>query len=272
MIRNRMSRLRKSLEDVRRTRGLHRKRRKEAPWPVIALVGYTNAGKSTLFNALTGSDVLAKDLLFATLDPAMRAVNIAGIEKAIISDTVGFVSNLPTQLVAAFRATLEEVISADLVVHVRDMSSEHCQEQRDDVEFILTSLGLHLPHASIVEDADGVLLEDDDQPEYMEVWNKCDLLDADAYAQLAEAESSVPHVMMSAVTGKGLDEFQQLVSQILLKHHREYHVKLDIADGQKLSWLYMHGKVQNVQDDGKEIELDVRLSEKNWGQFQKMRA
>ena len=148
MIRQRMARLRKELEQVRRTRALHRERRGRAPWPVIALVGYTNAGKSTLFNRLTGAEVMAEDLLFATLDPTMRAIRLPGVEKAILSDTVGFISDLPTQLVAAFRATLEEVTGADVIVHVRDFASDAAQAQKAQVLEVLTGL-------DIVQDDDG---------------------------------------------------------------------------------------------------------------------
>ena len=137
LIRDRMARLRRELEQVSRTRGLHRDRRQRAPWPVIALVGYTNAGKSTLFNRLTGADVMAEDLLFATLDPTLRQISLPGIDKAILSDTVGFVSDLPTQLVAAFKATLEEVVSADLLIHVRDIAHPDTEAQRADVEAVL---------------------------------------------------------------------------------------------------------------------------------------
>jgi GTP-binding protein HflX len=142
LIRDRIARLRKELEDVRRTRGLHRQNRQKAPWPVVALVGYTNAGKSTLFNRLTGAEVRAEDLLFATLDPTMRAIRLPGHDKLVLSDTVGFVSDLPTQLVAAFRATLEEVLEADLIVHVRDISHPDSDAQAQDVMKVLTELGL----------------------------------------------------------------------------------------------------------------------------------
>ena len=162
LIRGRMARLRKELEQVRRTRGLHRERRQRAPWPVVALVGYTNAGKSTLFNRLTGADVMAEDLLFATLDPTMRAIRLPGVDKAILSDTVGFISDLPTQLVAAFRATLEEVTAADVIVHVRDVANPASADQKAEVEQILADLGVNGEGGPTIP--------------VIEAWNKWDLL------------------------------------------------------------------------------------------------
>ncbi len=182
LIRDRMARIRRELDQVRRTRGLHRGRRQRAPWPVIALVGYTNAGKSTLFNRMTQASVMAEDLLFATLDPTMRQVGLPGFDKAILSDTVGFVSNLPTELVAAFRATLEEVSAADLILHVRDIAHPDSEAQASDVETVLSTLGL----------------AEEDSPPRIEVWNKLDLVEPGDRAELLGEASGAMTSLHSA--------------------------------------------------------------------------
>src|SRR5206468_7903346 len=194
MIRDRMAKIQRELDQVKRTRSLHRDRRQRAPWPVIALVGYTNAGKSTLFNRLTGEDVFAENLLFATLDPTMRDIRLPGFDKAILSDTVGFVSDLPTELIAAFRATLEEVASADLLVHVRDMAHSDREAQREDVNDVLASLGL----------------ADEGSPPRIEAWNKIDLVDREEVERLGEeAQRREDVVAVSATTGEGLDALRE---------------------------------------------------------------
>jgi GTPase len=203
LIRDRMARLRRELDQVSRTRGLHRDRRQRAPWPVIALVGYTNAGKSSLFNRLTGADVMAENLLFATLDPTLRQISLPGIDKAILSDTVGFVSDLPTQLVAAFKATLEEVVSADLLLHVRDVAHPDSEAQRADVEQVLEEIGV----AS--------------ETPRVEAWNKLDLLDQGRRADLLEQAARRADVLpISALTGEGVPTLIEQVAAKLTAGHR----------------------------------------------------
>lgn len=263
MIRQRMGRLRKELEQVRRTRALHRERRGKAPWPVIALVGYTNAGKSTLFNLLTGADVMAEDLLFATLDPTMRAIRLPGVEKAILSDTVGFISDLPTQLVAAFRATLEEVTGADVIVHVRDMASDAAQAQKSQVLGVLAELG-------IVEDESGT-----STIPVIEAWNKTDLLDRERLAELTEiAAANDDVVLLSAATGAGVDDLVKRADALLTSGARPYQIALPSGDGRRLAWLHQHGQVLDEREGGAgaggepATVLTVRLTPKEYGRFQ----
>jgi GTP-binding protein HflX len=258
MIRDRMARLRRELEEVKRTRSLHRARRKRAPWPVIALVGYTNAGKSTLFNSLTRATVLAEDMLFATLDPTMREISLPGVEKAILSDTVGFVSDLPTQLVAAFRATLEEVISADIIVHVRDISHSETDAQRDDVLQILRDLG-------VLDDEDAA-----NQPRMLEVWNKIDLLDAEKREDLsALVQRNDDLLMISAQTGEGVDAFKAHLSGLIAKGNLVRSVRLKASDGAALAWLHARGTINSQIVDEDLVTVEASLSRQLWGQFDK---
>ncbi|MGI9418686.1 MAG: GTPase HflX [Geminicoccaceae bacterium] len=231
----RITRIKRQLEDVKRTRGLHRQARKRVPYPVIALVGYTNAGKSTLFNRLTGAAVKAKDQLFATLDPTMRQMTLPSGRPAILSDTVGFVADLPTDLVAAFRATLEEVRTADLVIHVRDIAHPESEAQRDDVLSVLHDLGMdHLV----------------DEGRLFEFWNKQDLLSDEEVERMTAAAGRRDDVIFgSAVSGDGLDAALTSVDQRLAQTSTVVELTLDLADGAGLAWLYRHGRVLDRRDD-----------------------
>ncbi len=255
LIRDRMAKIRRELDQVKRTRSLHRDRRQRAPWPVIALVGYTNAGKSTLFNRLTGEAVFAENLLFATLDPTMRDIRLPGFDKVILSDTVGFVSDLPTELIAAFRATLEEVASADLLLHVRDMSHPDREAQKEDVEQVLESLGLAQEGA----------------PPRIEAWNKIDLLAAEERERLREESRRRDDVVaISALDGEGLDDLRQCMAARLRSGEEVHELRLPAGDGGRIAWLHARGEVLAQSLDQDEVQLSVRLSPDNWARFQSL--
>ena len=257
MIRDRMAKIRRELDQVKRTRSLHRDRRQRAPWPVIALVGYTNAGKSTLFNRLTGEAVFAEDLLFATLDPTMRDIKLPGFDKVILSDTVGFVSDLPTELIAAFRATLEEVASADLLVHVRDMGHADREAQREDVDQVLQSLGL----------------AEEGAPPRIEAWNKVDLLSREEHDRLFEEAARRDNVVpISAVSGEGLDRLRERMANALRSGEQVHDIRVPASDGGRIAWLHARGEVLEQTLDHDEIALSVRLSPDNWARFQALES
>jgi GTP-binding protein HflX len=245
-------RLRRQLDKVVKTRSLHRAARAKVPFPIVALVGYTNAGKSTLFNRLTGAEVMAKDMLFATLDPTMRSIKLFSGVDIILSDTVGFISDLPTELVAAFRATLEEVLEADIILHVRDISHPATEEQSQDVEKILESLGIC-----------------QDTPQ-LEVWNKVDLIHADDRDALGKIAERNEHILtISAITGQGLDELVTRISTHLTRDIIEDDLHLPYAEGRARAWLFEQGVVngETQQEDGSLFHL--RWSAKQKAQFEK---
>jgi GTPase len=235
MIEERLAKIEAELAKVKRTRELHRESRRRVPFPIAALVGYTNAGKSTLFNRMTQARVLAADMLFATLDPTLRAVGLPHGARIILSDTVGFISDLPTMLIAAFRATLEEVTEADIILHVRDVSHEDADAQLQDVENILRQLGID-PRC-----------ERSGKPTLIEVWNKIDRLDGDHPAQLRNLAERRPAdrrpVLVSAITGEGIDALNTAIEARLAAGRVLLELVLDAADGAGVSWLHRHTEV-----------------------------
>jgi GTP-binding protein HflX len=252
LIGERIGKLKRELDAVKRTRGLHREARKRVPYPVVALVGYTNAGKSTLFNRLTRSSVGAENMLFATLDPTMRRLDLPSGKTVILSDTVGFISDLPTHLVAAFRATLEEVTEADIVVHVRDAHHPDSAAQRSDVLTVLRDLGLgHLVEEGLIE-----------------VLNKIDLLDAAACETLLnQAQRNEEVVALSARTGEGCDGLLALIGARLDSVMRPVRIDVPLSDGKTLAWIYSRGEVVGRRDDGEAAHLSVRLSDADLGRL-----
>jgi GTP-binding protein HflX len=255
LLADKMVKLKKELEEVRRTRQLHRAQRKKTAYPTLALVGYTNAGKSTLFNRVTDSEVVAQDMLFATLDPTLREIPLPGGRPAILSDTVGFISDLPHELVDAFRATLEEVQEADIILHVRDIAAPNTAAEKMDVELVLNQL-------KCGPDSDRTVVE---------VWNKIDLLDdEDRGVIMARAlRSEGRAVAVSAVTGQGIDALLTLVGS-LVDEGPPLRVRLAVQDGEAIAWLYRNGRITSRTDDENGVELLVRLDRQAIGRFEQM--
>ncbi len=255
MIATRITKLKKELEDVRRTRDLGRKSRERVPFPIISLVGYTNAGKSTLFNHITKSKVFVEDLLFATLDPTMRRIKLPQNQDAILADTVGFISDLPTHLVEAFRSTLEQVIYADVVIHLIDATSKDYLQQKQDVIKILGDLGVDYEQDQRI----------------IEVFNKIDNLDEQKLSELTRVSkvSKRPIILLSAYNGQGIDKLLDQVADITSKNYSEVEFNIDITDGKALAWLYDHGEVISRKDNNSSVNIKLRLNKVDVDKFQK---
>ena len=247
--------IRRQLAKVVKTRELHRAARRKVPFPIVALVGYTNAGKSTLFNRMTGAEVLAKDMLFATLDPTMRGVTLPSGRKVILSDTVGFISDLPTELVAAFRATLEEVLEADLILHVRDIAHPETEEQAADVHDILESLGVG------------------EEVPVFEIWNKIDLLGPDAREALLVQEGRTPGIhAVSALTGEGIAPLLDAVSEALDERRSLETLTLGFDEGRARAWLHAQGAVKSEHDTEAGHEMTVALTDRQRDALDRLRG
>ena len=258
VIDDKIVRIKKDLEKVRQTRGIQRSARRKVPYPVVALVGYTNAGKSTLFNYLADSRVMAADMLFATLDPTMRKISLSGGREVILSDTVGFISDLPHELVMAFRATLEEVLNADIILHVRDVSNPDNQEQCADVLAVLAHLGL-----KEIKTADN----------YIEVFNKADLLPSEDLPRWqAKTANSTNLVLTSAISGEGCDKLLELIRQKLAQGQKKCQIEIPVTDGKLQAWIYQKSEVQKLENTEQINIFTVCISSENLARFEKMTA
>ncbi len=256
IISGRITKLRKELESVRRTRDLGRQSRERVPFPIISLVGYTNAGKSTLFNQITKADIFAQDLLFATLDPTMRKIKLPQNQEAILSDTVGFISDLPTHLVEAFSSTLEQVAYADVILHIIDVSRDDYLQQKQDVIKILHDLDVDYESDTRI----------------IEVFNKIDSLDEDNLAELVRysKNAKTPTILISAHNGQGVDVLLDRVADITSQNFNEVTLEIDIADGKALAWLYSHGEVISRVDNDISVEITLRLCSADIAKFQSL--
>lgn len=258
VIDDKIVRIKKDLEKVRQTRGIQRSARRKVPYPVVALVGYTNAGKSTLFNYLADSRVMAADMLFATLDPTMRKISLSGGREVILSDTVGFISDLPHELVMAFRATLEEVLNADIILHIRDVSNPDNQEQCADVLAVLAHLGL-----KEIKAADN----------YIEVFNKVDLLPPEDLPRWqAKTANSANLVLTSAISGEGCDKLLELIRQKLAQGQKKCQIEISVTDGKLRAWIYQKSEVQKLENTEQTNIFTVCISAENLARFEKMTA